>query len=155
MCYNKKIFKRSFCYRKKYWYKNLLNIPYYFKQIFYLIKHGYDNSAVWNINSWFVDNMKNILMEYEKNRVGTPILVENFPWGDAKNEEEEKIIKKNEEEWKRIINRMIELLNLMDESNDAYDDLEYKDWKKDQEKMKAAKNEFFELFSKYFYDLWD
>ena len=44
------------------------------------------------------------------------------------------------------------MFDLMDESNIIYDDMDYE---QQNEKMNAAKDEFFELFSKYFYNLWD
>ena len=53
---------------------------------------------------------------------------------------------------------MIELLDLMDEFNPKYDTDEYdscEGYKRMQDEMYAAKDEFFVLFSKYFYDLWD
>lgn len=38
MFYNKRIFQRCFDYPKKYWYKNLTQIPLYFKLMHYLAK---------------------------------------------------------------------------------------------------------------------
>ena len=68
----------------------------------------------------------------------------------------------NEEQSKRSIkvynegiDRMLELLAQMDERNDMYDNLEPDDWKKMDEMREMASEEFFKLFKKYFYYLWD
>lgn len=129
MFYNKIIFKRCFYHTKKYWYKNLKQIPLFFKLTHYLIKHGYDEYATWMTFSWFIDTMKSILISYRKNHCGYPIDLEN-------------------EEWNNIIDKMISLLDDMDEDNPKYN-------KGDFEEMYKSKDEFFKLFSKYFYNLWD
>ena len=56
------------------------------------------------------------------------------------------------EEWDGIIDKMIALLNDMDECNPKYDE---EDYNKKYDEMNAAKDEFFKLFSEYFYNLWD
>lgn len=151
--YNEKIFKRCFNYKGKYWYKNIKYIPLYFKLMHHLIKYGYDEYATWETFRWFIDTMQSILLHY-RNHAGVPIVVDNYPWGEE-TEEDKKIIKQNEEKWYSIVDRMLELLDLMDENNPKYDADEYDDYMKMDNEMGAAKNEFFELFSKYFYNLWD
>lgn len=137
MFYNKKIFKRCFCYRGRYWYKNIKHIPLYFKLMHHLVKYGYDEYATWETFDWFIDTMKSILTSYRENHCGYPCDL-------------------SEEGWDKIIDHMIELLDLMDECNSKYDAEEYeKDWKKRYDEMYAAKDEFFKLFSEYFYNLWD
>jgi hypothetical protein len=112
----------------------------------HLIKHGYDEYATWETFNWFIDTMKPILQRYNSIRHGTPIIVPNyFESPDAAANE-------NERMWDGIVNRMIELLDLMDEDNPKYDDM---DWKQEETEMQAAKDEFFKLFSEYFYCLWD
>lgn len=140
--YNEKIFKRCFNWPKKYWYRNIKSIPLYFKLMHHLIKYGYDEYAGWETFNWFIDTMKPILQSYH-NHVGVPIVIENFS-EDTHDE--------NAAEWYRIVDRMIELLDLMDEENPKYEDA---DWKQQDDEMFKAKDEFFELFSKYFYNLWD
>jgi hypothetical protein len=149
--YNKEIFERCFCYRAKYWYKNTANIPRYFKLMHHLIKHGYDEYATWETFNWFIDTMKSILISYRKNRCGTPIVVDNYP-GQIKSDEDKEIVRANDEKWNGIIDRMIELLDLMDECNPKYDDMDY--FTSDKE-INAAKDEFFKLFAEHFYRLWD
>ena len=148
--YNKKIFKRCFHYRKKYWYLNLKNIPLYFRLMHHLIKHGYDEYATWETFNWFIDTMKSILPHY-KNHSGIPLVLEGCAWDDPSYDEEENVKK-----WYGIIDRMIELLDLMDECNEKYSAEEYNKYPlKGYTEREIAKNEFFELFSKYFYNLWD
>lgn len=148
--YNKKIFDRCFCWNRRYWYKNIKNIPLYFKLMHHLIKYGYDEYAIWETFDWFIDTMRSILPNYHKS-IGTPILVDNFP-DVIQSDEDQKIEDDNRSKWDGIIDRMIELLDLMDENNIVYDGV---DFREQHSKMSAAKDEFFELFSKYFYDLWD
>ena len=136
--YNEKIFKRCFYHRGKYWYKNITKIPLYFKLIHHLIKHGYDEYATWETFNWFIDTMKPILFHYRDHN--------SVPMIDDYTEEE------SEEMWYGIVNRMIELLDLMDEGNVRYQLADYT-WIYSE--MNKAKDEFFELFSKYFYHLWD
>ena len=138
MFYNEKIFKRCFDYRSRYWYKNIKEIPLYFKLMRHLIKHGYDEYATWETFDWFIDTMKPILTSYITNGTGYPCEFED------------------EEEWHKIINHMIELLDLMDECNPKYETKEYVyDYNKQHKEMNDAKDEFFQLFAKYFYNLWD
>jgi hypothetical protein len=117
----------------------------------HLIKHGYDEYATWETFNWFIDTMKSILTSYRKNRCGTPVVVDNFPM-QIKSDEDKEIVRANEEKWNGIIDRMIELLDLMDECNPKYDDMDY--FTSDKE-INAAKDEFFKLFAEYFYCLWD
>ena len=144
MFYNKNIFKRCFNWRGKYWYKNIKEIPLYFRLMHHLVKYGYDEYATWETFDWFIDTMKSILTVYRNHHYGTKLIDDKCTWEE------------NEEKWNGIIDRMIELLDLMDECNPKYDAPEYeKDlWKADRE-MNAAKDEFFQLFAKYFYYLWD
>ena len=139
--YNEKIFKRCFHYKGKYWYKNIKEIPLYFRLIHHLIKYGYDEYATWETFNWFIDTMKSILPQYH-DHMGVPIVIDDYT--DDKESE-------NEDKWHSIIDRMIELLALMDEKN--Y--FNYESYKDQCKEMNAAKDEFFELFAKYFYNLWD
>lgn len=153
MFYNKRIFQRCFSFTGFFgWIKH---IPLYFKQMHHLIKHGYDVEAEWETFGWFIDTMKCILTGYRKNHYGTPVIVDNFPCV-TRTEADKAIVQENDAKWNAIVDRMIELLDLMDECNPKYDAPEYKEdlWRSDKE-MNEAKDEFFELFGKYFYYLWD
>lgn len=140
--YNEKIFKRCFNYRGKYWYKNIKEIPLYFKLMHHLIKHGYDEYATWETCGWFIDTMKDVLVTYRANHLGYPVV--SF---DDKNKQKE-----FEKEYDADLDIMISLLDDMDECNPKYEDY---DADLLFEEMDAAKNKFFELFSKHFYSLWD
>lgn len=155
LLYNKQIFKRCFDYPKRYWYKNIKYIPLYFRLLNDLVKNGYDEYATWETANWFIDTMKSILTRYNSGRSGTPIVLDNY---FELEESGVDVNESNEKMWDDIVNRMIELLDLMDECNPKYDTDEYEDidgWKKKDKEMNQAKDEFFELFSKYFYALWD
>lgn len=130
---NKNIFKRCFDYRGKHWYMNFKYIPLYFRLMHHLIKYGYDEYAIWETFYWFIETMKSILTSYRKKHWGHPMGMD-------------------EEEWDGIIDKMIALLNDMDECNPKYDE---EDYNKKYDEMNAAKDEFFKLFSEYFYNLWD
>ena len=143
--YNEKIFKRCFNYKGRYWYKNIKYIPLYFKLMHHLIKYGYDEYAEWETFNWFIDTMKVILPKY-KTYPGAPLVLEGCVWDESYDVDE------NEEMWNSIVDRMIELLDLMDERNPKYEDM---DWDQEEKEKNAAKDEFFGLFSKYFYNLWD
>lgn len=155
MFYNEKIFKRCFSYKGRYWYKNIKNIPLYFKLIHHLVKYGYDEYALWGTFGWFTDTMKSVLTRYKGGHCGTPILIDNYPMDSYATDNESKALReKNEQIWDNIISRMIELLDLMDETNPIYHTEEY-DYKRTDESLTNAKNEFFKLFSEHFWNLWD
>lgn len=133
MLYYKKIFKQVFTARGKYFYMNFKSIPTYFKLIWHLNKYGYDKYALWSTCYWFIDTMKDVLTRYNGDRMGYPCNMTEY-------------------EWDKTISRMIALLGDMDENNPEYDDLSLAEI---YQRQQVAKNEFFALFSKYFYDLWD
>ena len=83
--------------------------------------------------------MKDILTEYNKTRYGFTEL------GIDSEEEAEKA-------WDNIVKEMISLLDDMDECNDKYENISGKE---QYEQMNKTKDRFFELFSKYFYELQD
>ena len=145
MFYNKKIAERCFSFKGKRWYKNIKNIPLYFKLINHLVTKGYDEYATWETFDWFIHTMKSILTDYKKSHCGYPIT-------DLSLSDEE-----NEKNWEDIIDTMLSLLDDMDEENEKYQYEGY-DMKREECNHIAqvrAKDKFFELFSKYFYNLWD
>ena len=143
--------RRSFPFRRKYWYKNALQIPTYFRIVRQLMKYGYDEYATWDTFSWFIEMMKGILSIYRKNHQGAPIIIDDYPYVCDSDEDRAKQAQ-NEEKWNEIIDTMIQLLNKMDENNPMYDTVPYELQVK---QVTEAKDEFFTLFSKYFYCLWD
>ena len=140
--YNKRIFQRCFCYREKYWYKNIASIPLYFKLMHHLIKHGYDEYAEWETASWFIVTMKPILSTFRNTHHGYPVV----SYDDRESQEQ------SEKEYDADLDRMIMLLESMDEDNPKYDGMDYKE---QYNRMYESKDEFFKLFAKHFYSLWD
>ena len=120
----------------------------------HLIKYGYDKSAIWGTFDWFIDTMRSVLLRYKSGRVSTPIIIENYPY-DIRTDQDRQIVEDNKSKWNSIVERMIELLDDMDEENPIYEYEYGYDFIKKYEAIEQAKNEFFELFSKYFYELWD
>ena len=137
-----------FVFRGKDWWRNLKDIPIFIKRIFFTLKHGYSPVAQFETFEWFMDVMKEILTNYRYNRMGSPVVIDNF--FDVKEENSNDVV--NEEAYNAILDRMIVLLDLMDEHNQLYNDM---DWKEADKKKEDAKNEFFKLFSEQFYGLWD
>lgn len=135
-----------FMFRGKNWWRNLKDIPIFIKRIFFTLKHGYSPAAQWETFEWFIAVMREILINYRDNRTGTPIVIPDYHTDDLISEN------KNIEAYNNILNEMIELLDKMDECNSTYNDVSLEEM---HSAMDTAKNRFFELFSKYFYTLWD
>lgn len=112
---------------------NLKDIPIYFKRLAFLLKHGYSPMAQWETYHWFICVMREIFTFYKNERVGD-ILIEDVP----------------EDKWKDMNDELYgNLLSLLDDMD------EEKYYPNDTIKMERAKEEFFKLFSKHFYDFWD
>ena len=135
-----------FMFHGKDWWRNLKDIPIFIKRIFFTLKHGYSPVAQWETFEWFIAVMREILINYRDNRTGTPVVIPDYHTDDLISEN------KNIEIYNNILNEMIELLDKMDENNSAYNDVSLEEM---HSAMDSAKNKFFELFSKYFYTLWD
>ena len=135
-----------FEYPKRFWYRNLKNIPIFIKRIFFTLKQGYSPVAQWETFGWFITVMREILVNYRDNRMGTPVVIPDYHTDDLISEN------KNIEIYNNILNEMIELLDKMDECNSTYNGVSLEEM---HSAMDSAKNKFFELFSKYFYTLWD
>lgn len=135
-----------FMFRGKNWWRNLKDIPIFIKRIFFTLKHGYSPVAQWETFEWFIAVMREILINYRDNRMGTPVVIPDY---DA-----DSLISKNKniEIYNNILNEMIKLLDQMDECNSTYNGVSLEER---HSAMDSAKNKFFELFSKYFYTLWD
>lgn len=102
------------------------------------IRYGFCDADLWEIDSWFVNIMHAMLQRFKETRVSSPDF-ENRIITDAEYEQE--LI----QNWDDILDRMIVLLG----------EMRGKDHHSLSAKQIASKDEFFELFSKYFYDLWD
>lgn len=107
----------------------------------YVLKHGYLPQATWETSIFFIDIMREILQNYRDNRTGSPCF-------------KEEDLTTCRDDYDKVLDKMIELLNKMDET--SYEDTDdiFQN-QENYEKMYAAKDEFFSVFSKYFYCLWD
>lgn len=135
-----------FMFHGRSWWRNLKNIPIFIKRIFFTLKHGYSPVAQWETFYWFIVVMREILINYRDNRTGTPVVIPDYHTDDLISEN------KNIEIYNNILNEMIKLLDKMDECNSTYNGVSLEEM---HSAMDSAKNKFFELFSKYFYTLWD
>ena len=135
-----------FMFHGKDWWRNLKDIPIFIKRIFFTLKHGYSPVAQWETFGWFITVMREILVNYRDNRMGTPVVIPDYNIDDLISEN------KNVNVYNSLLNEMITLLDQMDENNLAYNDVSLEEM---HSAMDTAKNKFFELFSKYFYTLWD
>lgn len=135
-----------FKFHGKSWWRNLKDIPIFIKRIFFTLKHGYSPVAQWETFGWFITVMREILVNYRDNRMGTPVVIPDYNIDDLISEN------KNIEIYNNILNEMIKLLDQMDECNSTYNGVSLEEM---HSAMNSAKNKFFELFSKYFYTLWD
>lgn len=134
------------------WYRIDLHIKdfwRYIKRVHFVKEHGYPDFAQWETCGWFINIMKPIIKYYRNSRYGDPWVL------DIKTENEDiinKYDKQNFEKWNEILDRMYLLLCTMDENDKIYDNMSYESQIKS---MNEAKEEFFDLFSKYFYNFWD
>lgn len=135
-----------FMFHGKNWWRNLKDIPIFIQRIFFTLKHGYSPVAQWGTFEWFIAVMREILINYRNNRMGTPVVIPDYNIDDLISEN------KNIEIYNNILNEMIELLDKMDECNSTYNGVSLEEM---HSAMNTAKDKFFELFSKYFYTLWD
>ena len=143
--------------KKMKWYEKMWDV---ITTIFYRVKHkvrdaywevryglqrmfkGYDVVDTFETFAKFIERYTKILIEYRKTHVGYVGTMTN-------------------EEWEAIIDEMLYHLYYMDEEH-VTDELEKDvpdDWvasnKTTYEILEKHKDEFFKLFSEYFYNLWD
>lgn len=105
-------------------------------------KRGWSYGDVWGMDSWFKRTVKPMLEHLLENHAAYPGIVTN-------------------EEWEAILQEMIDCLSLMDEDaaiehlGIADDDYSPTSYQKVNALMDEKKDRFFELFSEWFYYLWD
>lgn len=126
-------------YKAKWWIREAYwEVRYGFQRMF----KGYDYVDTFETFAKFRERYIKILTDYRKNHIGY--------CGEM-----------TEEEWDNIIDEMIYHLHYMDEET-VIEELERDvpdDWSASYKTVNYVldkhKNAFFELFSKYFYHLWD
>lgn len=112
-------------------------------------KRGYSYGDVWDMDFWFMRTVKPMLIHLRDHGIGIPndLYVEGS--------DNERIY------WENTLTEMISCLELMNEDNaEKYlgienHDFSVEDYNKKWALMEENKNRFFELFSKYYYNLWD
>lgn len=111
------------------------SITYKLRELRYELKYawqrvwvGYDDTFVFDMDNTFIKLYKKLFKELLENGISYPY---EMTFG----------------EWKDVQEKFIDLLEKIDV--DSFDIFENKD------EIIKTKNEFFKLFSKHFYDLWD
>lgn len=114
-------------------------------------KRGYSYGDVWDMDNWFKRTAKPMLIHLRDHGIGVPFALYN-PDDDDEN---------SRIDWENILTEMIECLDLMDEDaaekylGIADDDYSAESYQKVNALMDEKKDRFFELFSEYYYSLWD
>lgn len=107
-------------------------------------RKGYSNRDVWEMRDWFIRTAKSMLREMS-------VKAYNYP---------EEV---GEDQWRELLLEMAELLEVMDIGEDsaarkaagiAENDKSEEARRLIDVEREKAKNRFFFLFNKYFYDLW-
>lgn len=112
-------------------------------------RRGYSYGDIWDMDFWFMRTVKPMLIHLRDHGIGVP---NELYLQDADNE---RIL------WENTLTEMINCLELMSEDNAekhlgiADDDYSVESCKKVSNLIEENKNRFFELFSKYFFSLWD
>lgn len=112
-------------------------------------KRGYAYGDVYDMYCWFQRTAKPMLIHLRDHGIGIPLDLYNHV------DENERV------DWENILTEMVSCLDLMDEDaaqkhlGIADDDYSVESYQKVNDLMDEKKNRFFELFSKYFFSLWD
>lgn len=113
-------------------------------------KRGWAYGDVWDMDVWFLRTVNPMLIHLRDHGIAIPVELVV----DGENQRAN---------WENVLTEMINCLDMMDEDNvyeslGFYDDdqlLSIEDYKRVSAIMEENKNRFFELFSKYFFSLWD
>jgi hypothetical protein len=112
-------------------------------------KRGYSYGDVWDMDVWFKRTIKPMLIHLRDYGIGVP---SELYLDGAENERAD---------WEAVLTEMIELLDLMDEDGAAKclgivdDDYSVESYQKVNALIGDSKDRFFELFSRWFYCLWN
>lgn len=130
-------------------YYRIQNALYDFRRRYQRSKRGYSYGDVWNMFDWFMRTVKPMLIHLRDYGIGIP--------GEFVNEGSNS----SRIYWENTLTEMISCLELMDEDaareHLGISDSDYssESYKKTNDLIEENKNRFFELFSKYFFALWD
>lgn len=107
------------------------------------IIRGYSDTDINEFFQWFIDTMRPMIKQFRKTTQTFPILC------------------LDEKEWDKILKEMDNCLYMMDELHVMnyygykYDNLTVEQGIKIRQEMEKNKDNFFNLFKKYFYDMWN
>lgn len=124
------------------------NALYNFRARYQRFKRGWAYGDVWDMDIWFIRTVKPMLAHLRDHGIGIP---REFCVGEDGN----RIY------WENALTEMISCLELMDEDaarehlGISDSDYSFESYKKINDLMEENKDRFFELFSKYFFCLWD
>lgn len=125
--------------------KELKYLPHAIKYRFQRAFRGWADCDTWDMDFWFIEVVKPMLQHLRDTNMGHPVNL-------------------TEEAWNVILDRMVFLLTGMDEETCSQQNTLWEGEDKDKaieremdiwKYRDACKDEFFRLFSKYFYNLWD
>lgn len=123
------------------WWKKIIKFPRNFccfiGELCSFLRNGFPYEAVYDHYWWFLKQTKAQFQRYLKNHLG-------YPGRDGA---------RNNEEWENIVRHMIDLLDYIEESEYDHSTPFPSDYA--EEMRVKAKDEFFSLYSKWFFDLWD
>ena len=111
-------------------------------------KRGWAYGDVWDMDIWFIRTVKPMLIHLRDHGIGIP---SEF-YVDGENERVN---------WENTLTEMISCLELMGENaarehlGISDNDYSFESYQKARDLMEENKDRFFELFSKYFFCLWD
>lgn len=149
-------------------------LRYKIKWAFQRMRRGFSDCDVWAIDVWFLKVIPKMLRQLKDTTHSAPAFHEG-PHIYAGTEENDD----NFQQWQNILSQMLDLLKEMNTETNSYTNPYAEEWmqyidgdlyadvpedlrKKFVEheiirhnKVIDAKNEFFKMFSQYFYDLWD
>ena len=129
--YRKSPYLKRYVWTNIKWYaRELINAP---KRTRELKKKGYTYETLWSIDYWFLEIMPNILKEFREK-------TQSYPY------------RLTPEEWDEVLRKMEQYLYEMNDNNYDTEKMSYVEIAAAQ---MEAKDNFFKLFSEYFYDLWD
>lgn len=123
------------------WWRKIIYFPRNFcrfiGELCSFLHNGFPYEAIYDHCWWFLKQTKAQFQRYLKNHLG-------YPGRDGA---------RTNEEWENIVKHMIDLLDYIEESEYDYSTPFPSDYT--EEMRVKAKDEFFDLYSKWFFDLWD
>ena len=134
--------------------KNLFwNLKYCIQRI----RRGYCDGDLWEIDSWFLTMMPDMLRQFDKIRMGYPKQIRNeYIEENRKNIGFDEFLCNHSDEIDEACNkRWSEILNKMAYNFERMSDLEFRWLKKYDNEREKLKTETFQMFSKWLYCLWD